>query len=254
MKRIEIAIFIAAGLFAAASPGYAAKKQPRDAPPELIIDSGPRWKNIAELRRAAEADDSQAAFELGERLMEGDGVPRDFAEARRWFEKAAEAGVPNAWFRLGKIHHDGLMVPQDYAKGFEYYTEAAKRGVPEAQHNVGAMLVSARGVKRDYVEGLAWLIVAGKAGAASEAERQVRERLARRPGDVAKAETRAAELLAAMNQPSGAPAPRAKVESPPATNAPLPRPVIDAPTKVEIGVPGVVAPRPPPVVIDPRKS
>jgi hypothetical protein len=56
------------------------------------------------------------------------------------------------------------------------------------------MLVSARGVKRDYVEVLAWLILAKQSGAPSDAEAQVRTRLAKRPAEIVSAEARAAEL------------------------------------------------------------
>ena len=49
-------------------------------------------------------------------------------------------------------------------------------------------------MKRDYIEGLAWLIVAKKSGAASDAETQVRARLAKRPADITAAEKRAVEI------------------------------------------------------------
>src|SRR6185369_13200425 len=109
--------------------------------------------------------------------------------------QAGRGGINNAWFRLGKIYSDGLLGAPDYERTLDYYTRAARAGVPEAQHNLGAMLVSARGVKRDLVEGLAWLIVATKSGAVSEAEIQVRDRLAKRPADIKAAEARAQELL-----------------------------------------------------------
>lgn len=232
----------------------AQRAEPRDAPPQLI-EMGPKWRNVDELKRHAAAGDAGAAFELAERHVEGDGVPRDYAAAREWFGRAADAGVPDAWFRLGKLHHDGLGVPEDRAKAFELFARAAKHGVPEAQHNVGAMLVSGRGVKRDYVEGLAWLIVARQFGADSPAEAQVRERLARRPQDIARAETRARELLTSLGKSEGTASPRAKVESSPAANPPAPPfvPPREAPPKVEVGIPPIVPP-PPPVDVPRPKS
>jgi len=176
----------------------AAKKKadPADAPPQLISTKGggPKWKNVTELQQFANQGDPQACFELAERSLEGDGVPRDVAKATALFEQAGRGGVVNGWFRLGKIHHDGLAGASDYGWALEYFTTAAKAGVGEAQHNIGAMLVSARGVKRDYVEGLAWLILAKQSGAPTDAEAQVRARLAKRPAEIASAEARAAEL------------------------------------------------------------
>jgi uncharacterized protein len=214
-----------------------------DALPQLI-STGPKWSNLTEIQRYAAEGDSVAAFELAERHMDGDGVPLDHAEARRWFRRAADGGVADAWFRLGKLHHDGLGVPRDRAQAFVLFTEAAKRGVPEAQHNVGAMLVSARGVKRDYVEGLAWLIVAGKSGAESSAEQQVRDRLKRRPRDIEKAEARAAELLAAMGRSGADGAPEAvTVSAPAAPTPPKFTPDVTPPPKIDIGAPKIeVAP------------
>lgn len=179
-------------------PAFAAKKkaEPADAPPQLISTKGggPKWKNVTELQQFADKGDPRACFELAERCLEGDGVPRDAAKATALFEKAAKGGLADGWFRLGKIHHDGLAGAPDYGWALEYFTKAAQAGVVEAQHNIGAMLVSARGVKRDYVEGLAWLILAKQSGAPTDAEAQVRARLARRPVEIASAETRATEL------------------------------------------------------------
>jgi TPR repeat protein len=188
-------------------PAFAAKKKAEsgDALPQLIATKGggPKWKNVTELQQFADQGDPQACLELGERSLEGDGVPRDVAKASALFEQAGKGGVLNGWFRLGKIHHDGLAGTPDYGWALEYFTKAAQGGVVEAQHNIGAMLVSARGVKRDYVEGLAWLMLAKKSGAPTDAEAQVRSRLAKRPAEIAAAEARAAEL--AGDQPHAAP-------------------------------------------------
>lgn len=170
-----------------------------DAGPQLIAQK-PRWKNIEELKRFVAQGDTIACLEYGERLLNGDGVAADPAAAREVLAKAAAAGAGDALFRLGKLWHDGIGGPRDYGRAMELYADAARAGVPEAMHNVGAMLVSARGVKRDYVEGLAWFIVATKNGAVSDAEQRTRERLAKRPQDIAAAEGRAKEIAKALQQ------------------------------------------------------
>jgi TPR repeat protein len=237
-----VAALAVADVFAARPPPAA------DGGPQLLATQ-PRWKDIAGLRRFAAQGDLLACLELGERLLTGEGLPRDEAEARVWFARAAEAGSGDALFRLGKLHHDGVGGPRDYPKALDYYARAARAGIPEAQHNVGAMLVSGRGVRRDYVEGLAWLIVATRSGAVSDAEQRTRERLARRPADIAAAERRAAELLAALAGPAGtaAAAPRAAVLPPPPVPAAVPPPVAPAaPPKVKIDLGAKPeAPRPP---------
>ncbi len=224
-------------------PAFAAKKtaaEPLDALPKLISTKGnaPKWKNVDELKQFALRGDAQACMEFADRSIEGDGVPKDIKQAEAFFERAAKNGAPNGWFRLGKIYHDGLDGPADYTKALDYFTLAARGGVSEAQHNIGAMLVSARGVKRDYIEGLAWLIVAKKSGAPTDAEEQVRKRIARRPADIAAAETRAAEIsadLANATVRTGASA-----IAPPATKPALPSSV--SPVK-----PGIVPPKMDPI-------
>lgn len=228
------------------------KPEPDNAPPVLISTKGnaPKWKNVKELEQFAAKGDPQACFELADRSVEGDGVPKDIKRAAALFEQAAKGGVANGWFRLGKIHHDGLNGAPDYAKALDYFTTAARAGVAEAQHNIGAMLVSARGVKRDYVEGLAWLIVAKKTGAQSNADEQVRRRLARRPSDIAAAEARAAEISADLSHASvgGVNAPvsplPAKLEPPAPAKSGVVVPKLDPATAPKIDVP-ITPPVPP---------
>lgn len=266
MARFSPTLFAAALVcawptFLAAKDRPAAKDSPpppSDAAPQLI-SKGPRWKNVTELQRFAAAGDPLACLEYGERLLNGDGMAADAVAAREYFGRAASAGSGDAFFRLGKLHHDGLGGPVDYAQALQNYGAAARAGIPEAQHNIGAMLVSARGVRRDYVEGLAWLIVATKNGAVSDAEQRTRDRLAKRPADIARAEERAKEILAALPNPRLAeiatprftlagtvavPRPPNPASGPKLPN-PAPTPAKDTPPKVKVDLgPGLPAPKP----------
>lgn len=240
-----VSLVTVAGVAASKKPET--KTEPLDAPPVLVSTKGnaPRWKNVEELKQFALRGDAKACLELGQRSLEGDGVPRDIKQAQVMFERAAKGGLADGWFRLGKIFHDGLDGAPDYAKALEYFTLAARGGIAEAQHNIGAMLVSARGVKRNYVEGLAWLIVAKKSGATSDAEDQVRNRLARRPAEIAAAETRAAEIAANLANASvrtDIPPPRAEPAKPILPTSPAPKPSVAAPKFDPVAPPKIVVP------------
>lgn len=230
---------------------FAAKKDqaPADARPVLVSKDGgkPRWTTVEQLKQFAAKGDPQACFELADRYSTGDGVPTNINQAATLFEQAAKGGVASGWFRLGKIYHDGLTGAPDYGRALDYFTTAARAGVAEAQHNIGAMLVSARGVKRDYVEGLAWLVVAGQSGAVSDAEAQVRTRLAKRPADIQAAEARARELAANLANATvravrpGVPVASVidepkKLPPPPVITSPVEKPAVTAP-KIEPLVP-----------------
>ncbi len=207
------------------------RAEPDDSAPQLLSTTGgnknANWKNLAELKKAAEAHNPQACAQYGEALLRGVGVKQDTAQALLYLREAANGGEANAAFRLGKIYESGEATPQDYGKAFEYYATAAKAGVYEAQYNLGAMYVSARGVKRDYVEGLAWLIVAQKNGAPDDGEKEVRERLqkSKRQQQITEAELRAAEIIKD---------PAAALPSPDTPTTP-PAPITPAPQRVEIG-------------------
>lgn len=261
MKMLQPNFALPVRLFAVllavlAAATASAQRERSDAPVLISTDGGgPQWKNVEELKGFARRGNAEACFELGDRLMHGDGVTKNLPEARQYLERAAQGGNANAWFRLGKIYHDGLGVPANRAKGFDCYTEAAKRGVPEAMHNVGAMLVSARGVKRDYVEGLAWLKVAPAHGAVSSAEQQVRRRLERRPAEIARADARAKELLAAISDPNNTGvAPKVAAPGPAITKQPSFEPAAAPPPKVEISVPKFAAPVTAPVALPGAKQ
>jgi TPR repeat protein len=51
-------------------------------------------------------------------LLEGDGVPKDEAAARRWLEAASQLDYPEAWQQLG-------MMEKDPEKAAQYMRRAA---------------------------------------------------------------------------------------------------------------------------------
>ena len=74
-------------------------------------------QSIAALKKQAANGDAKAQFKLGMDYDNGQGVPKDHAEATRWFRKAAEQGNATAQFNLGVAYEAGGQgVPQDYAE------------------------------------------------------------------------------------------------------------------------------------------
>jgi len=60
----------------------------------------------------------EAMFLLAVMLLEGEGVARDEAAARRWLEAAAQLDYPEAWQQLG-------MMEKDPEKAAQYMRRAA---------------------------------------------------------------------------------------------------------------------------------
>ena len=70
---------------------------------------------LALFAAAAEAGDTEAAFIVGERYLEGKGTLHHPASAVQWYQRAAEAGHLRAQCRLAALHLFG--VPQACAVG-----------------------------------------------------------------------------------------------------------------------------------------
>jgi len=49
----------------------------------------------------------------------GNGVPKDSAEAVKWWSKAAEQGDATAQYGLGNVYREGRGVPKDLVQATE---------------------------------------------------------------------------------------------------------------------------------------
>lgn len=170
----------------------------QDSAPVLLsrTGGGAGWATIAELRVAAGKGNPQACAQLGERLLNGDGLPADGPRALVLLEQAARAGVASAAFRLGMVLEAGESVERDRPRAFGYFHAAAAGGVEAAFRNVGIAYSTGHGVKRDYVEALGWLLLAQKHRTAGTVADEVRAQILalNRPEWLAAAAQRAPEI------------------------------------------------------------
>ena len=61
----------------------------------------------------------------------GQGVKRDYAQARMWWEKGAAQGCAFAQYNLGVMYHFGQGVVQDYANAKEWFGRACDNGLQQ---------------------------------------------------------------------------------------------------------------------------
>jgi tetratricopeptide (TPR) repeat protein len=113
-------------------------------------------KDYAEARRlydkAAASGYAMAMNNIGALYEGGEGVARNYAEAARWYSKAVAAGEPIAMVDLGWQYEHGHGVAQDLAEARRLYETAAKAGVPSGMNNLGLLYLSGKGVPRDYAQ------------------------------------------------------------------------------------------------------
>jgi len=104
---------------------------------------------------------------LGLLYESGQGVTRDHAKAREWYEKAANEGDTNAMTSLGLLYENGQGVTRDYAKAREWYEKAVAKGNTNAIVNLGLLYENGQGVTRDYAKAREWYEKAADKGDAS---------------------------------------------------------------------------------------
>ena len=85
--------------------------------------------DLAATKKKAEAGDEAAQIMLGSWYLVGEGVPKDSAEAVKWYRKAADQGNAGAQNNLGLMYANGDGVPKDSADGRIVYAGFARLSV-----------------------------------------------------------------------------------------------------------------------------
>ncbi len=121
-------------------------------------------ESLDETRKKAEAGDAIAQIALGRSYWRGIGLPKDGAEAVKWFRRAAAKGDFDAQSTLGFMYHRGDGVPRDYAEAVKWYRLLADQGSVLEQAILGKMYYNGEGVPKDLVQAHVWWNIAGAAG------------------------------------------------------------------------------------------
>lgn len=67
-------------------------------------------------------------YKLGQFFETGQAVPKNMAEAARWYAKAAKKGEFSAMARLGVLHGNGYGVLKDRVESLFWFMAAQKLG------------------------------------------------------------------------------------------------------------------------------
>ena len=130
----------------------------------LLAAAGFAAEDFAETKKKAEAGDAVAQFNPGKMYNNGTGVPKDDAEAMKWWRKAAEHGHVDAQYYLGLTYEYGEGVPHDRNKAADLIQLAALQGNADAQGSLGLMYADGRGVPKNLVQAHAWLNISAGRG------------------------------------------------------------------------------------------
>jgi len=130
-------------------------------------------------REAADQGNATAQGVVGNMYLKGQGVPQDYVEAAKWFRKAADQGEAAAQEMIGFMYHKGQGVSQNDTEAAKWYRLAADQGFSEAQYNLGVAYSNGRGIPQDYVAAHMWFNLAAAQGDqdAAKARDQVASRM-----------------------------------------------------------------------------
>ena len=144
-------------------------------------ESGEFDDSVAALKYAASQGHPLAQWKLGRMYADGDGVPRDDAQAYSYFSSIVNnfhednddeldrkdlAVVSNAYVAVGVYALNGLpkaKVEPDPARAFAMFQFAAMTfGDPNAQYNLARMLLDGRGCEKDPRQAARWFNLAAE--------------------------------------------------------------------------------------------
>ena len=120
--------------------------------------------NEKQMLEWADRGDADAQFELGLRMITGEGIKKDEAEGVKWVRRAAEQDHLRAMHVMGSLFEEGVGVSQDLAKSVEWYQKSADLGFALAQFSVGMAYDLGRGVSVDKVKAADWFRKAAAQG------------------------------------------------------------------------------------------
>src|SRR3569833_1615167 len=114
---------------------------------------------MLQLERRAQGGDVAAQAELGAAYSLGNGVDKDFGQARQWLSRAADKGNAIAQSLLAYLYRDGLGVERDYVTAARWFEQAAKQGHANAQTNLALLYKEGRGVCCVFFLVVLWFVL-----------------------------------------------------------------------------------------------
>lgn len=128
--------------------GNSCTDQPRSAAlPEAAPSAHEAQAQLRLQQLEALAENSpHAAYDLGLRLMRGDGVPHNSYQGLEWLRKAGEQNLVDAQLLLGRLYLSGVAeMGSDAAEAQQWLSRAAAQGSAQARK----LLAQAEKIKND---------------------------------------------------------------------------------------------------------
>lgn len=105
---------------------------------------------LAWMTKAANQNDDEAQYQLGEYYQSGRYADRDLAQAVQWYGKASDGGNIRATVALADLYMDGNQVQRDTDRALELYRKAADADDEKAEVALGGVYYDGKVVTKDY--------------------------------------------------------------------------------------------------------
>lgn len=148
----------------AADAALAATIKEREAHAEQAYKDGRYADALGQYQALADQGSVIAYRRLGELYLNEKGIPRDAAEAARWYGRAAEKGDLPATANLGVMYQRGEGVRPDWKEAHRLLKKAAEAGDAYAMREFAFMVLDGRGQPANIQEALRWYVKAAEAG------------------------------------------------------------------------------------------
>ena len=117
-----------------------------------------------ELLLNAQNGSAEAQYQLAQAYETGDGVPKDLAEAVKWYRKAADQGIADAQYKLALAYENGNGVKKDLTEAVKWSQKAAEQGIADAQYKLALAYQTGNGMKKNLSEAVKWYRKAANQG------------------------------------------------------------------------------------------
>ncbi len=127
-------------------------------------DEENKYPKLAGQRAKSLAGDANEQFILAGMYERGEGAPRSYAEAAKWYRLAAEQGHAAAQFYLGAMYGSSRGVERSFKAAVWWYSKSAAQGYRDAFYPMAFAHEYGIGVGKDEKVAIQWYEKSAGAG------------------------------------------------------------------------------------------
>ena len=121
-----------------------------------FLSKGDPRNALAPMRKAAEAGNAEAQYNLGYCYQAGIEVPQSDSIANTWYQLSAAQGWKDAQFKIAYSYSNGRGYKKNDSLAFHWTLECARQNDPDCMFNLVGLYQTGTGVGRNLDSMIAW--------------------------------------------------------------------------------------------------